>query len=369
MQCPTWVMWVPCSRHPPLEGRCADRWWWRSQSSPRKTPVAEHRRNTMSRSSRPSARLRRAVILTMRASAARRIRGIERRALGTTRRVNKWLADVFRHHGHRLMRSTLIVTLPGEREHSMRSLGGSARRGLRKMGWLIEDRRLEAEQRRGVLGPAHTRWRDVADHSRYWSAYDWGQQGEEWTASPEWKQALIDDVLSRWIPSGVVTVEIGPGAGRWTEVLVARASRLVLVDVSERPLELCRQRFGESDRIGYVLTPDSSLPGVADGSIDAVWSFDVFVHLAPRYQARYVKEISRVLAPGASAVIHHADGRNRGRQPSRLGWRSPMSRNLFAVMAMDCGLGIQCQFDSWGPDGRYDLGAFGDAITVVQAPL
>lgn len=259
--------------------------------------------------------------------------------------------------------------MPHEHEHSIRSLAGSARRGLRKTGWQIEDWRLEAEQRRGVLGPAHTHWRDVADHSRYWSTYDWGQQGEEWNDSPEWKQALIDDVLLRWIPSGVVILEIGPGAGRWTEVLAARASRLVLVDVSERPLELCRQRFGENDLISYILTPDSTLPGVADSSIDAVWSFDVFVHVAPRHQAGYLKDISRVLAPGALAVIHHADGRNRGRLPSRLGWRSPMSPNLFAALATDCGLQVQCQFDSWGPDGRYDLGAFGDAVTVVQAPL
>lgn len=149
-------------------------------------------------------------------------------------------------------------------------------------------------------------------------------------------------------------------------MLATRASRLTLVDVSERPLELCRQRFGENDRIGYILTPGSELSGVADGSIDAVWSFDVFVHLTPPDQASYLNEISRVLAPGGLVVIHHADGRNRGRLPSRLGWRSPMSRKLFAALSTDCGLEVQCQFDSWGPDGRYDLGAFGDAITVCN---
>lgn len=255
------------------------------------------------------------------------------------------------------------MAMSREHAHSVRGLGGVARRGLRRLGWLLEDRRLEAEQRRGVLGAAHARWRDVADHPRYWSTYDWGRQGEEWNASPEWKQALIDDVLLRWIPSDTVTLEIGPGAGRWTDVLATRASRLLLVDVSEQPLELCRQRFGDDNRITYILTPTSSLPGVADASIDAVWSFDVFVHLAPRDQVSYLKEIARVLAPGAVAVLHHADGRNRGHSPSRVGWRSPMSRNLFAALATECGLKVQCQFDSWG-DGRYDLSAFGDAITV-----
>jgi ubiquinone/menaquinone biosynthesis C-methylase UbiE len=109
--------------------------------------------------------------------------------------------------------------------------------------------------------------------------------GEEWTASPEWKQGLIEDVLAKWIPDGGVVLEVGPGAGRWSEVLASRASRLVLADVSERPLELCRERFDGDTHIQYVLCTGSDLPGVEEGSIDAVWSFDVFVHVAPGDQA------------------------------------------------------------------------------------
>jgi ubiquinone/menaquinone biosynthesis C-methylase UbiE len=161
-------------------------------------------------------------------------------------------------------------------------------------------------------------------------------------------------------------LEIGPGGGRWSEVLAARASRLVLADVSERPLELCRERFEGDRHIEYVLCTGSDLPGVEDGSIGAVWSFDVFVHVAPVDQAAYLGEIARVLAPGGTAVVHHADGRNRGRLPSRSGWRSPMSRRLFAALAVEHGLRVERQFDSWGPDGRYDLSAFGDAITVCK---
>jgi hypothetical protein len=35
---------------------------------------------------------------------------------------------------------------------------------------------------------------------------------------------------------------------------------------------------------------------VEGGSIDAMWSFDVFVHVSPRDQAAYLQEIARVLA-------------------------------------------------------------------------
>jgi SAM-dependent methyltransferase len=250
-----------------------------------------------------------------------------------------------------------------------RRLGGSARRMLLRARWALEDRRLTAEQRRCELGPAHVRWRgnSAGENRLRWDGWDWSSGGEEWNASLEWKRALIDDVLDRWIPRGGVILEIGPGGGRWSEPLLERASRLVLVDVSERPLELCRERFAGAGDVELVLSTGAELPGVADGSVDAVWSFDVFVHIAPVDQASYLAEIARVLRAGGVAVIHHADGRNRGVRPSRQGWRSPMSRGLFASLASRSGLVVETQIDSWGPDGRYDLSAYADVITVCRA--
>lgn len=241
-------------------------------------------------------------------------------------------------------------------------------RAARRARRAFQDYRLEHEQRRGVLGPAHRRWRENSsdENVERWTDYDWSRGGEEWNASPEWKDALVRDVLERWIPPGVVTLEIGPGGGRWSEILVGRSSQLILADVSARPLELCRERFASEARVSHVLSSGTDLPGVPDGSVAAVWSFDVFVHIAPRDQAAYLQEISRVLAKGGTAVIHHADGRNRGDLPSRAGWRSPMSRRLFAELARRSGLTVESQFDSWGPENRYDLGAFADAVTVCR---
>ena len=219
-----------------------------------------------------------------------------------------------------------------------------------------------------MLGPAHLGWRDnsSSENRSRWTGWDWSRGGDEWTLSPEWKDSLIEDVLKRWIPAGVSVLEIGPGAGRWSGALHERASRLVLVDVSERPLELCRQRFGACGDVEYVLSSGSDIPGVADASVDAVWSFDVFVHVAPRDQAAYLGEVARVLSPGGVAVIHHSDGRNRGLQPSRNGWRAPMSRGLFAALGADRGLRVEAQFDSWGPGGRHDLSGYADAISVLR---
>jgi ubiquinone/menaquinone biosynthesis C-methylase UbiE len=259
------------------------------------------------------------------------------------------------------------VSQTDRRSPPRRALGW-LRHAVRRAGWAIEDHRLVAEQRRGTLGRAHRSWsgNSAGSNREWWDRYDWTGGGEEWTASAEWKQALIDDVLVPLIPAGAAVLEIGPGAGRWSQVLAAGASRLVLVDVSEEPLLRCRERLAGFDNVSYVHGRGSELPGIADASIDAVWSFDVFVHIAPSDFVAYLDEIARVLRVDGVAAIHHSDGRNRGRLLSRHGWRAPMSRELFVALAEPRGLAVIRQVDTWGEHGEFDLSAYGDAISICR---
>jgi SAM-dependent methyltransferase len=259
--------------------------------------------------------------------------------------------------------------------HRMRRFGPryvAAEAGLRaarRVSERMEDALLEIEGERGVFGPAHRAWRDnsSAENRQRWNRWDWSRMGEEWTASEEWKQALVDEVLLPTIPPGGTVVEIGPGGGRWSVLLQPRSERLILVDVAQRPLDLVAERLGAAGNVECVLTDGSAIAGVADRSVDAVWSFDVFVHVAPGDQAGYLSEIARVLRPGGVAAIHHADGRNRGLAPSREGWRAPMTAALFATLARERGLEVERVIRSFG-DGQHALGGFGDAITVLRRP-
>ena len=90
----------------------------------------------------------------------------------------------------------------------------------------------------------------------------------------------------------------------------------------------------------YVLNDGRSLPGVEDESIDGLWSFDAFVHIAPMDVASYLREIGRVLRPGSRAVIHHSGAG----KPVPSGWRSPMTRKLFANLATEAGFEVDSQF-------------------------
>lgn len=208
---------------------------------------------------------------------------------------------------------------------------------------------LRIEGRRGVLGPAHRRHRgqSALDNRELWASYDWSGGGVEW-GSLESRDALVEELL----PAGAhgVIVEIGPGAGRFSEVLAERAQRLVLVDVTDEALRRSAERLGERPGVEYVRTDGASLPGVESASVDVVWSFEAFVHMQPVDVAAYVGELARVLRPGGTAVIHHAGRRDRS------GWRAPMSAELFARLARDRGLTVASQ-RTWG---TYD-----DVISVV----
>jgi len=217
----------------------------------------------------------------------------------------------------------------------LRSLAITAARRLGKTSEDIEAELLRIEGSAGVLGPAHRAYtgHSPSENRAIWSAWDWSQRGDEWndTDEPErWKATLIDEVLLANLADARAILEIGPGAGRWSAVLQAHAERLVLVDVTQRALDLSRERLADAGNVEYVLSEGGAFPGVADGCIDWVWSFDVFVHIAPLDVASYVTEIARVLRPGGTALIHHSGALQRSP-----GWRSPMTAVLFARLAAD----------------------------------
>ncbi len=196
-----------------------------------------------------------------------------------------------------------------------------------------------------------------------WDLLPWKKErGEEWTVSQQWKQSLIDEVVLKYVKPGTTVLEIGPGGGRWTEVLVTVAGKIVAVDVSEKAITLCRERFSSSRNIEFFLVKKIDLGFIPDASIEAIWSFDVFVHINPEDTDRYLAEFKRVLVPGGIAVIHHPkEGGIRG------GCRSRVTDVTFSSMLERHGLLLDRRFDSWGADGQFDLRRFGDCISVFHA--
>jgi ubiquinone/menaquinone biosynthesis C-methylase UbiE len=203
----------------------------------------------------------------------------------------------------------------------------------------------------------------VRRNYQLWQTWNWESLGEEWTVSEQWKAALIDDVLLKYIRPevGETVLEIGPGGGRWTETLQRVSPRLVIVDVSDKCIELCKKRFMQCMNLECFVNNGTDLGFVADCSISYIWSFDVFVHISPPDIETYLVEFGRVLRHGGRGVIHHANGGTL-----HGGWRSRMTAELFAQMLQRHGLTLVTQFDSWGDRNQHNVQGFKDIISVFE---
>lgn len=205
----------------------------------------------------------------------------------------------------------------------------------------------------------------AALNKEIWEAWDWSARGEEWTPSPEWKDSLLRCVLQREVAPGTDVLEIGPGGGRWTGPLLQRARRYVGIDISAACIEHCRQMFGAAHpQATFTLGAGSDLPGVANSSIDTIWSFDAFVHINRSEVERYADEFARVLKPGGVAVIHHgAVGGAEG------GWRSNLTAGALQEIVTARGLQISRSFERWADGGTVHTLTYGDRVTVICKPV
>jgi ubiquinone/menaquinone biosynthesis C-methylase UbiE len=152
--------------------------------------------------------------------------------------------------------------------------------------------------------------------ARLYSRKEDGFLGDEWcdprgtgiaVPANELVHHLDSSVFAPFLGTGRVMLEIGAGGGRFTEVLLPKCERLIAVDTSAAMLKLLRQRFAGTDRIEYMHADGKGLSGVGDGSVDAVFSYGVFVHIQHWDIFNYLVETKRVLRPGGKAIIHHSN--------------------------------------------------------------
>lgn len=126
---------------------------------------------------------------------------------------------------------------------------------------------------------------------------------------------LDEKVFTPFLGSCNILLEIGCGGGRFTEVLIPKCNKFIAADTSPTMLRLLRERFKHCTKIEYLLLNGRGLSPIQDRSINAVFSYGVFVHLQHWDIYWYMCELSRVLKPGGKAIIQHAN------TFSELGWK------------------------------------------------
>ena len=148
------------------------------------------------------------------------------------------------------------------------------------------------------------------NRSLWGETYTWTEAGEEWSrhwgsARMQWYGSLLPRI-SAFVPAETI-LEIAPGYGRWTAFLKDLCSELIIVDLSEKCIDRCRQRFADCSHISYFVNDGMSLEMVVDGSVDFIFTFDSLVHAEDVVLKAYVAEFAKKLRPNGAAFIHHSN--------------------------------------------------------------
>ncbi|MGE0724558.1 MAG: trans-aconitate 2-methyltransferase, partial [Alphaproteobacteria bacterium] len=143
--------------------------------------------------------------------------------------------------------------------------------------------------------------------------------GDEW-GTPEIWEKIYEMVFAPAIqPSTARIVEIGPGAGKYTAMVLDRqpAARVLAFDVSPAYLQVLAERLAPAIAAGRLeairLEPEWDHLARAieargwGGSVDLLFSIDAMVHVDLQYLVAYWTCAARVLRPGAALIMSVAD--------------------------------------------------------------
>ena len=139
-------------------------------------------------------------------------------------------------------------------------------------------------------------------------------------------------LAARGVPAGrALALDFGCGAGRLSRALATHFDKVVGIDVSASMIETARALNADVGNIEFRENHSLRIEGVADGSVDFVYSNMTLQHIPAGLAAGYVDEFFRVLAPGGVAVFQFVAGADetlRGRFFARVPnrWLNPLRR-------------------------------------------
>lgn len=141
---------------------------------------------------------------------------------------------------------------------------------------------------------AYINWPDVPNEENAFFAS--GKADYDLYVTPFLKKMQFD-------PKEKVALEIGCGIGRIARWMSQDFARYIGVDVSP---EMIRQASSyELPRATFQAVSGDDLDGIADESVDFVWSFAVFQHVPDKAAIfNYFREAARVLRPGGIFRLH-----------------------------------------------------------------
>jgi cyclopropane fatty-acyl-phospholipid synthase-like methyltransferase len=178
----------------------------------------------------------------------------------------------------------------------------------------------------------------IERHGIYGSV--WGDPQKDDTEHNRRVRAVRDRFLLPYVHPDVTCVEIGPGGGRWTRYLLT-CLELYCVEYYKELLEELSSNF-KAPGLHLILNNGNDFPGIADGIVDFLFSYGVFVHLELQTIDAYVFNMRRLVKHRANLVIHYSDmSKEMARQTKGFSdndaprMREVISKNGFRIVEED----------------------------------
>lgn len=177
-----------------------------------------------------------------------------------------------------------------------------------------------------------------------------------------WKDGECKGLFDQLDLSNVV--ELACGRGRHVPLYAEKSEHVTLVDILDKNIEFCKQRFSGYGNISYLVNNGRDLSALKSDAYSALFTYDSMVHFELMDIASYLDETYRILEPGGMALFHHSNNNSdyKASYDNAIEARSFMSKNLFAYLAYRSGFEVleQHVVDWVVPDL--------DCLTLVMKP-
>ena len=142
-------------------------------------------------------------------------------------------------------------------------------------------------------------------------------------------------------------IELACGRGRHVEKYYNDAKKITLVDVLDKNISICKDRYKDYSNISYYVNNGHDLSELNDNTYSALFTYDAMVHFEMFDIYDYLKETYRVLIRGGKALFHHSNlalAYDQSFENSyNPGSRNFMSKDIFAYLAYKAGFEIISQ--------------------------
>lgn len=123
------------------------------------------------------------------------------------------------------------------------------------------------------------------------------------------------------------SVDLAAGKGRNSEKLAPIARELYIMDINVGLVDFCRDRFRDYKQTQYAVGNGFDLQPIPDRWATFVYCFDAMVHFDSDVVRSYIRDLTRVLAPGGRAFLHHSNLTSSGAD-----WtKNPKARNFMSA--------------------------------------